>query len=575
MYEIRFVHQGVTFQTAGGTLSGVCAAAGFPLDLVCGGEGRCGKCRVEICRRDGVRTRVLACQTQVEEDLAVYLEDRQISRAAKVLTAGRSCREAVLRPSVSKRCFSRRELEGGHPPRCGLPVLRRVAALMADRSVDRITFTCCRGEAVAAEAGDTTGRLFGGAVDIGTTTLAFYLYDLNTGRCVYTGASLNPQTVCGADVAARIAHALEGGLEELRRQVLSGIGALIEEAERQVPGAREGLCHLVLCGNSAMQHLALGLSPSGLSSAPFTGVTLDPVRCTGEEAGIDMAPGGVVDFLPLLGGFVGADTAALLTALPEDAEDCMAVDLGTNGEIALRVDGQWRVSSTACGPALEGGCIDCGMRGGPGAIEHIRNGKAEVSGGGRMLGLCGSGIVDAVAELLRRGILDRTGAMRTAREYQAEHPGSDLADCLGQTEEGVAAFFFARGGHPVYLSQKDVRQVQLAKAAIRAGCRTLLADAGRERVGTLYLAGAFGSFIDVDNACAIGLLPPAERICPLGNGAGLGARLCLLDREAMERCFALPACTRHVELAGDPRFAGSFLEELDFPQPVDTSVSDR
>lgn len=579
MYQIHFVNQNVTYETAGGVLSTVCAEAGFPLNLVCGGSGRCGKCRVEILR-GGVRETVLACKTQVDGDLSVYLDEGQLSHAgAEIMTEGVLLQRSALRPAVTRRTLSRRELLpehcGAYLRQCRLPVLRRFSALAADPAVQQMTLTCYRDEVIAVEAGEAGGGLFGGAVDIGTTTVALYLYDLAAGRPVYTGSALNRQIACGADVISRILHAQQSpeGLRELNGQILEGINALLAEAEETCPGLRAGLFHMVLCGNSTMQHLFLGLNPAGLAVDPFVNVTADVVRCSGEESGLDMAPGGVVEFLPLLGGFVGADTAAVLLTLPEDTEGCLMVDLGTNGEIAVGGSAGYRVASTACGPALEGGNIACGMRGAAGAIERVslRDGQVrlQVIGGGTPRGLCGSAIIDAVAELLRAGILDESGLMCTADEYARRCPGSGLAAHLGATGEGITAFFFTRGEHPVYLSQQDVRQIQLAKSAIYSGCVTLLAESGiaPEDVSNLYLAGAFGNYIDVDQALYIGLLPPVprERIRSVGNGAGQGARLCLLDSAHLDRCETLPARVEHIELAASPRFMEEYIMNMNFP----------
>lgn len=579
MYQIHFVNQKTVHASAGGLLSKVCADAGFPLNLVCGGTGRCGKCQVEVQRPGGERETVLACKAQVDSDLSVYLSEGQLSHAgAAIMTEGVHLQQSVLRPAVTRRCLTRQELApehcGAYLNRCALPVLRRFSALIADTAVRQITMTYHREELIAVQPGDTTGQLYGGAVDIGTTTVALYLYNLTTGDAVYTGSALNRQIACGADVISRILHAFQdpAGLDELHSQVLEGINTLLAEAESACPGLRENLYHMVLCGNSTMQHLFLGMNPSGLAVDPFVNVTADLARCTGAEAGLDMAPGGVVEFLPLLGGFVGADTTAVLLTLPEEAENCLMIDLGTNGEIAAGGSSGYQVASTACGPALEGGNIACGMRGTAGAIERISLAedqvRLQVIGGGAPRGLCGSAIIDAVAELLRVGVLDESGLLCSQEEYAKRHPGSALAACLGPTEDSGNAFFFTRGEHPVYLSQQDVRQIQLAKSAIYAGCITLLTEAGLEpqQVTNLYLAGAFGNYINVDNALYIGLLPPVlrERIHSIGNGAGQGAKLCLLDRSHLERCEALPGQTRHVELAANPLFMEEYILNMNF-----------
>lgn len=578
MYRVRLVGQDVAVTVEGGTLAQACARAGYPLEQACGGRGTCGKCLVEI-ERDGVRERTLACREAVRGDVDVYLTPEQASRQAAIVTEGEAQGKSALRPWVSKRCRTRRELTPEHGRAClpeGEPaVLRRFSRLMGEPCLDRMTFVYAGDRLADVEPGDTAGQLYGAAVDIGTTTLVLYACDLLSGKLCRTESALNGQAVWGADVVSRIRHALEEpvGLKELHETVLRDVNALLEKAGRELPGFLENLYHIVLCGNSVMQHLFWGLHPGGLAGEPFCTVTAAPVCAAAETAGLAAVPARcLVEFLPLLGGFVGADTTAALVSLPEEGEDLLLIDLGTNGEIALKHRGRYTVASTACGPALEGGSIACGMRGAPGAVERVslRDGqiRLKVIGGGPARGLCGSGLLDAVAELLRAGVLDPTGRMRTREEYRREHPHSPLAEHIGSGQGGEKAFFFTRGDRPVYLTQRDVRQVQLAKSAIRAGCEALLEREGLkpEEVAALYLAGAFGARADVDSALYLGLLPPVarERIQSVGNAAGTGARLCLLDRRQRERARALPARTEHVELASSPRFAEGYVRFMGF-----------
>lgn len=577
MYQVYFVHQDTVYETEGGLLSQVCADAGFPLNLVCGGHGTCGKCRVDILK-NGVRESVLACHETVESDLKVWLTEEQVSRSASIMTEGVTGYRTALSPSVSKECRTKRELTpehcGAYLSGCSVPVLRRFAALSADNAVKEVTFVRCQDTILSVEPGDTTGQLYGAAVDIGTTTVVLYAYDLGSGDLLATESALNGQIACGADVISRILHTLEasGGVEELNHYILDTINSLLHTVEKQVPGFCENLYHMVLCGNSTMQHLFLGLHPAGLSVDPFVNITADTVRCSGAETGLAMSPYGMVEFLPLLGGFVGADTSAVLLTLPEDAENCLMIDLGTNGEIAVGGHGVYKVASTACGPALEGGNIACGMRGTTGAIEKIslQDGRVscKVIGDAEPRGLCGSAIIDAVAELLRAGIVDESGRLLTAEEYAESHPGSPLLAHMRDLSEFDPAFFFAEGSHPVYISQKDIRQIQLAKSSIHSGCVTLLAENGLEPgdVSALYLAGAFGNYIDIDNALYIGLLPavPRDRIRSIGNGAGQGVRLGLLDQSHLERCRRLAERAEHVELATNPRFMEEYIMNMNF-----------
>ncbi len=579
MYQLRFVHQNFTYHVeAGVTLAQACADAGFALNLVCGGKGTCGKCRVEVAYGDR-RELVLACKTPVEQDLSVFLDESQLSRRAAIMTDGYSSHKSVLSPSITKQVRTRQELT---PTHCGaylqggqVAALRQFSRLISDRTVDALTFVCYKDTLVAVERGDTTSQLYGGAIDIGTTSVVLYAYDLNTGSLLHTESTLNRQITRGADVISRIQHADQepGGLEELAGQIRQTINDLLSKTEETHPGFCNSLYHLVVCGNSTMQHLFLGLNPSGLSADPFSNVTADPVSVSGDNVGLNMACGGMVDFLPLLGGFVGADTTSVLLTLPVDEGLCLMVDLGTNGEIAVGGGKGYRVASTACGPALEGGNISCGMRGTDGAIEKIKISATgeialQVIGGSTPKGLCGSAIIDAVSELLRIGVIDPTGRLLTPQEYEDAYPGSPFTCRIKPVGEYNPAFFFTEGEQPVYLSQQDVRQIQLAKSSIHSGCVTLVEAAGLtlEGLDSLYLAGAFGNYIDIDHALQIGLLPPVprERIHAIGNGAGQGVKLCLLDKGQLERCCKLPNLVEHLELATSPRFMDEYIMNMNF-----------
>ena len=407
-----------------------------------------------------------------------------------------------------------------------------------------------------------------------------YIYDLTTGSLLHTGSALNGQIRYGADVIARIQYAIEheNGLSALNRAILDTIDGLLAAASAAVPGPSDDLWQLVFCGNSTMQHLFLGIDPSALGAEPFASVTADTVRVPAGEIGLQNCPAGaLVEFLPLLGEFVGADTTAVLLGVPE-AGVHLAVDLGTNGEIAVgnARDG-FLTSSTACGPALEGGNIECGMRGAEGAIDHVDitpDGelRLHVLGEGEAKGLCGSGIIDLTAALLRCGLVDMTGRLLPRAEYAAAHPDSPLLDRLEPVGEYNNVFFLTRGEHPVYLSQDDIRQIQLAKSSICAGCLTLCHEHGikPEQLDSLILAGAFGNYIDVDNALYIGLLPavPRERIAAVGNGAGASVCRYLLDRTEDARCEHIRAVTRHVELNASAEFMEQYIMNMNFNLPI-------
>lgn len=575
-YTVRLADSGREVRVSGGTLAEACALLGHPLELVCGGNGRCGKCDIPV-EHHGVRETVRACITPVTEDITVFFSEPE-KGSAQILTAGGT--HSTFTPSVTKSVLSAAEQE---PEHCGayltgvsLAAARQFSKAHRDADGEPLTFIRCGDTLLGVQRGDTTQRLFGAAVDIGTTTVAMYIYDLTTGELVHTGSALNGQIRYGADVIARIQHSLErtNGLAELNRAILDTIDALLAAAETAVTGLRDDLWQLVFCGNSTMQHLFLGMEPAALGSEPFASVTADAVRAPAGEIGLKNCPEtALVEFLPLLGGFVGADTTAVLLGVPEEGVH-LAVDLGTNGEIAVgnARDG-FLTASTACGPALEGGNIECGMRGAEGAIDRVSiSAQDELSfhvlGEGEAKGLCGSGIIDVTAALVRCGLVDMTGRLLPREEYAAEHPESPLLDQLAPVGEYNNAFFLTHGEHPVYISQEDIRQIQLAKSSICAGCLTLCHEHGiePEELDSLILAGAFGNYIDVDNALYIGLLPavPREKVVAVGNGAGSGVCRSLRDCAESERCGFIRSVTRHVELNASAEFMEQYIMNMNF-----------
>ena len=319
-YTVRIAGTPCEVRVSGGTLAEACALLGHPLELVCGGNGRCGKCDVLVERR-GVRETVRACITPVTEDITVFLEVSE-NASAQILTSGGA--HDVFAPAVTKAVLSPAERE---PEHCGaylrgvsLAAARQFSRAHRDAEEDSLTFIRHEDTLLGVQRGDTAQRLYGAAVDIGTTTVAMYIYDLTTGALLHTGSALNGQIRYGADVIARIQHAIEHecGLAELNRAILDTIDALLAAASNAVPGLSDDLWQLVFCGNSTMQHLFLGIDPSALGAEPFASVTADTVRAPAGEIGLKNCPAGaLVEFLPLLGGFVGADTTAVLLGVPE------------------------------------------------------------------------------------------------------------------------------------------------------------------------------------------------------------------------------------------------------------------
>lgn len=467
-------------------LSSLLERAGQAFPHPCGGRGACGKCAVllegAISAPNDAEKRCgtrLSCQTMIHGDAAVILPD---ALPMEQIEAGSG---AVLSP-VS--------------PMPGA---------------------------------------FGAAVDIGTTTLALRLYDLHSGTCLALSTMLNPQTAVAADVIGRMDAAMKGRLADLQTSIVSALQALLSSACGQAGVLPEDTASLVITGNTTMLYLLTGRDPVRLSRAPFE------ADCFFGE---DEPLLGKCCYLPdCLHAFVGADTACALLAsgMLEKQETALLCDIGTNGEIALWHKGRLYIASTAAGPAFEGAGISCGCGSIPGAIDRVTTEQGALLirtiGGKKPLGLCGSGLVDAVAALLELEIIDETGAM--------EEESCRIAD-------------------GVLLTQRDVRALQLAKAAIAAGMDSLLhaAQCPADEVAAVYLAGGFGSHLDLASAARIGLIAPAlaNRVRVIGNAALDGAAMLLMDTSLREKTAALRQQAQHVRLDGNPFFSQRYVDAMMF-----------
>ena len=569
----------------GSTLMEACRAAGLWLDSPCGGNGTCGKCRVEL-RRDTEWVSVLACQTPVTEDLEVRLP--QESGGLHILTDGagrRIAADPLVRwyPVSLADCRRSRSLwEGfsqalhtafGIAPAVPSPaVLGELARYLAEETTQ--VWALLSGETLLALRADPPAPLLL-AFDLGTTTLAGYLLDGVTGETLAVGSDRNPQASFGADVIARIDAARELGPAPLREALLQTLSRMTAEMAARAGRPAEEIVLTVLAGNTCMHHLALGLSPASLGLAPYLPVLREPLLLPAAGWNLPVHPAGQVAMLPNLAGFVGADTAACLLAgdFVRREELTLLLDIGTNGELVLGNRERRITCSTAAGPAFEGAKIRCGMRGAEGAIDHVHleDGRlvSHVIGEGAARGICGSGLLDAVAALLDGGVLDESGCLLEPEELSDPR----LAACLTEVD-GASAVLLAPapepGGEPVVLTQKDIRELQLAKGAIAAGIHLLAQAYGAELedIQTVLIAGAFGNFMRPESACRIGLIPPQllGKIRPVGNAAGEGACLAALSWAEYARCASLASGTEYLELAQHPGFSTCYMEEMAFPE---------
>jgi uncharacterized 2Fe-2S/4Fe-4S cluster protein (DUF4445 family) len=406
----------------------------------------------------------------------------------------------------------------------------------------------------------------GVAIDLGTTTIVAYLLDLGTGVQIEQQAMLNPEVAYGEDVMSRIAYAMslrEGG-ETLRRCVLRGINELMIRLLSAGGVQPEIVSRVSLVGNTAMHHLLLGLNVRSLGLAPYKPAMRNSLTKSSREIGLQSVPRAQVYIAPNIEGFIGSDTVGLIVSQGLDSVEgtVLAIDIGTNAEIVVSVHGRLTCCSAAAGPAFEGARIKHGMRGEEGAIEHISiNDPSEppelaVIGPGPPRGICGSAIIDAAAELMRTGLIDRTGRMQESRRVVRD---DEHGLCYIVAELGESA-----AKRRIVFTQEDVRQVQLAKAAISAGADVLMQECGisPSDIDALLLAGAFGSYIRPECALAVGLLPPValDKIVPVGNAAGEGAKRLLLSSKERTSAEKLSAKVKYVNLAVHPAFAQKFLE---------------
>jgi len=595
------------------TLVAAAAAADLRIHAPCGGQGRCGKCAVRMLRGAGPPTAAesrvlspeeleagwrLACQARVAQDAQVDIPASALIVAHHIVVEGLG-REVLVEPNVTKvalrlpppsaddpRDDLNRVLDAmGHatnggllppgslPPLAELPrVLRtsgwHVTAVVAGRNGGGL------GPALlGVEPGDTGDEAYGVAVDIGTTTLVVYLSHLPSGNLVSIASDLNPQSQYGEDVISRLQVAVAGvGTPALQECVAQAIDRLVGSAAAEGGIPRERIYEISVVGNTCMSHLFLGIDPVGLVRLPFVPAFRRAQTVRAADLGISIHPEGQVYLLPNIGGWVGADTVGVILASELDQSKGLqvAVDIGTNGEIVVSQDGELWACSTAAGPAFEGAKISQGMRAAAGAIDHVAiNGDVacHVIGGAPPVGICGSGLVDAVAALVRLGVVDERGRLRGREEV--EGLPEKVGERLVQNEAG-RAFVLARaeesGGRPVAITARDIRESQLAKGAIYAGIALVLELLGRTPgdIERLLLAGAFGNYIRRESAIAIGLVPaiPEERIFSVGNAAGLGARLALCSTSLRQRAEEIARRTHHIELSEQEGFYDCFAEAM-------------
>jgi uncharacterized 2Fe-2S/4Fe-4S cluster protein (DUF4445 family) len=569
---------------------------GFSVESVCGGKGTCGKCRVRFLKgapspsesdvrhlppkeiEEGWR---LACQVKLEGEAEISVAP-SAEVAATILSAGRSVRTELdpearkcflkLRPQTLERPIGDADLIleklGMGDLRIDVDDLAELPHLIR-KARYRLTVTVAGGEITKIEPGDTTDRNFGLAIDIGTSTLVVCLIDLNTGEEKAVSAAFNPQRDFGADVITRIQQCREGhgALAAMWLALMGKLSTMVKEVCKEAGIKQSDIAEAVTVGNPTMQHIFSGIDPSYIGEMPYAPAICRKMRFRPMRGfGVDIGSY-PVETPPNLSGFIGSDIVGgiLSQGLLDSEEIQLLVDLGTNAEIVLGNKNRLLVSNAAAGPAFEGAKIECGMIGLKGAIDKVwfddEDVQLSVMGGGKPIGICGSGLVDAIATLLDLRILDETGKMANPSALPDE-----LAEKIRKRlkKEGREKKFCL--SNKVYISQKDVRQVQAAKAAVAAGIHILTKKLGIEtnQIARVLIAGAFGSYVNPKSAKRIGLIPdvPLDRVISVGNSALEGAKMYLLSRRVRKTADEIHKIVELRELSAEKDFMQEFVSQM-------------
>ena len=605
--RLAFAPSGIDVKVPGGvTVFDAASWNGIAIDSTCGGHGTCRKCKVQVTSGEAPLSKLdsraftpdelragwrLACRITTTNDLDVTVPPLQTRPKAATVGVGR---QVILRPSIIKRYLQleeatlsdqRTDIQRIYDAiddlelHTTITVLRTLGKTLRSSNFE-ITAVIADDELIAIEPGDTTSRRFAIAVDLGTTTVVANLLDLDTGTPVAVRSMLNKQQPFGADVISRISATMmdPDTLAKLRDLAHDTLAELTLEVLAAGDVSANEVYEVVLAGNATMTQIALGIDPEPLGVAPFVMTSENYTGLRATDLGIKIHPNAPAHVFPSLGAYVGGDITAgiLASGLDRDRRLRLFIDVGTNCEIAI--GNQDRIVSTAApaGPAFEAASIRCGMRAADGAIEVVKITDTTVElgiiGDVEPIGMCGSGLVDAVAELVKIGLLDPSGKLITNDQATTTHPA--LANRLIELD-GLRAFVLAWTGTPgdtnkaIYLSQRDVRELQFAKAAIATGWKLMIEELGIQEtdIQQVLLAGSFGSYLSAASAIRIGLVPklPIPRIISAGNVAGEGAKMAILSIQERHAGNALINQIEYVELSDRTDFNDRFIEQLAFP----------
>ncbi len=603
--RLRFLPDGAEVRVPSGTpVFDAASWNGIAIDSTCGGYGTCKKCKVRVVSGelpvgpidpraftqgeldDGWR---LACRAAARTDLVIEVPPLETRPKAALAGVGR---HVILRPSVQKRHVVVEEptLEDQRPdlkrildaiddlePTAPLAVLRTLGGTLRSSGFD-VTAVVVDEELIDIEPGDTTARRYAIAYDLGTTTVVATLLDLESGQPLAVRSMLNRQQPFGADVITRISATMmePEALGKLRERAHETFAELTAEVCEEAGVQPREVYEITVCGNQTMTQLALGIDPEPLSMAPFVVTTNSFPDVHASDFGVEVHPLAHAFVFPSLGAYVGGDIVAgmLATGMTRDQRLRLFIDVGTNSEIALGSSERVLATAAPAGPAFEAAQIKCGMRAADGAIEGVKiDGdelRLQVIGDVAPIGMCGSGLVDVVSELVRTGLLDHSGRFIDADAAAESHPAfADRFATIGKERIFILERRGTTAEDSVFISQRDIRELQFAKASIATGWQILLSDLGVEpgEIQQVLLAGSFGAYLTPLSAVRIGLVPKLAlpRIISAGNVAGEGAKIAALSARERAEADAILREVQYVELSGRSDFNDLFIDQLAFP----------
>lgn len=606
-FKVSFQPVGKTFEIEEGRdVLSLASENGINIPSICNGDKLCGKCIIKIMEGDVAPTHVetkffsdteikeglrLACKTKVKDNLSVWVLNESEVETIKVLTTGLETAVSIendvekidipyTKPSLENLKSYMDSLKDNLPDNYkGVNTnysLLKTAANLLENSNGQVTAVIKKERLLNIESSGI--KSYGLAFDIGTTTIVGLLVDLETGKTVKVASRTNPQVANGADVITRINYTIneDSGLLKLQKLVISAINEIINEICLNMNFDSRNIYSLTLAGNAVMNHLLLGVDPKSMAFAPYVPVFKEAVTVKAKELNLNINQDADVYILPNISGFVGGDIVALILAhqLLHTDKITLGIDIGTNGEIVLGSEKRLLCCATAAGPAFEGGHITFGMRAANGAIDSVsvEDNKLlyHVVGNVNPKGICGTGLIDLVAELLEVGVIDETGRIISKDELEGngKHFEHRVRENGSQNEFVIVFKEEINNGNDIVLKQQDVRELQLAKGAIAAGYSVLLTDLGltESDIDEVLVAGAFGSYIKKESALKIGLLPKIsiDKVKSIGNSSSIGAKHYLVSSAKRKESEEIINKTEYVELCLRSEFQDKFMEAMIF-----------